>query len=857
MDGTASNWALKEESVGHKHQQHQQDEDALYPNDTFVAYYEGEQQQVDGGIDEDLLAALSDGNSWGASDSKHGHSASNTKSASLMPTTDALDALLKEQQHRPPSTAAPVAAIGVSSAHAEKRFPSESNASKAPLSSGSASSSSYPRPSTIPPGPTSRTSYQRPSTMLSSGTSRTDGAAKTAVKPFAAAAASSTSSHGIHTTKPSPTEPNVTHSIRISYTRPSPTLPHNISSQKAPSPGISNRTYHSKPSPTLSGAPSPGLTSRSPQSHPSPKLGGPVTSTISPVIPPAKPSPSSPILSSQVPAPKNSNSTLQFSTVKPSPSFSFASGPPSASAFAPVSKDDPFAFAYSDSFLGTTKNEEESAAGLQNEYPVYSEVQEDIAYNYGSYSNPTEYSAQQQQQGQYSQEHGNPMVAFSTYGDGSHVSQEQPIEADTTETQQWSGQALALPNQETNFPQGWSRANTQQWDQQEQIATDPYSSNAEEGQPQDNGYSNEYGFGQESARVDSYYAEEHPTGYTEEPVFTQGSIQTTAYQTASPEYDQRSGLTSSYENQPRSGPVSSIIATPGYANTQSPFLPPSSRQAPARPSSGPSFADFSASSSASRDPLSMKQKGHAVATFGPAGSLVLVRPKRQDWFERDPLTGRSKPVQKVTPGQVLLGCTKDYLSPAVAQLYPPEWVGPFIDGKKTKTKKTAVQTCVQDRVTISQSQGSASQTLLWKLLKLMVDHDGVLLGSKNEILILPRLIELIKSDSSDSKSGSTSTLESLQTLLLEGKRSEACDLALSQSRYAHALIIASHVDKATYGRAITGFTNQEFLGPVTMAFSRSNNSTDSQHEYLPLHVLYGLFGGKGHQAGELFYFFTL
>jgi hypothetical protein len=129
-----------------------------------------------------------------------------------------------------------------------------------------------------------------------------------------------------------------------------------------------------------------------------------------------------------------------------------------------------------------------------------------------------------------------------------------------------------------------------------------------------------------------------------------------------------------------------------------------------------------------------------------------------------------------------------------------------------------------------------------------LDHDGVLLGSKDEPVILPKLKDLIKSDAVKSRAH-PSTLETLQTLLMDGKRSEACDLALAQSRFSHALIIASHVDKATYGRVVSGFASHEFLGPVSMSISRSN-AADSEQDYLPLHVLYGLFGGKGHQAGK-------
>jgi hypothetical protein len=911
---TASNWALKRAPDG------QQDGEALYPDDTFVAY-EGDGQQVDGTTEEDLLAALSDG-AWGA------ESSVTNKGAPSVPTTDALDALLKEH-HRPPSSSANVSSQPVMS-HSTAPLP------KAPLSSDY-TLSSYPRPSSALPGSArasligSRTSsYPRPSTGLSSGTSARSSLVSRNADAKPSAVAAPPSPPVIPVAKPSSSAPNA--SGRQSYTRPSPKLtdsfspsspgtPSNIlntrpssnSSQKAPSPGISSRASYPRPSPTLSGTTkphSPGLTSGTPHSGPSPTLGGNAVASSSTVLPHTKPSPSLPAFS-QAPSPKHSNTQQQLeqqqpvhnatqqqpSIVKPSPSFSIASGPPSASAFAPVSKDDPFAFAYADSFLG--KNEEPAPGhldtnsnvldGLLNQHeshPTYNETQEDTVYNDASYPNPTQYSTHSQpQQEQYSQGYTNPEDTWATYGS----LQEPPKESvqDANETHHWSGQEGALANQQTENSQPWSHELAQQeqqwphedfsndnaesfpqqldeqvpqqWESQLQIVADPYSWNPEE-QPQGDGrannYSEDYGFEQNSAPGDSSDAQEHPAGYTEEPVFSQENTQSyhnAAYQACSHEY----GFTDPYENQAHRAVVLSMTTNSGHASPHPPFVSAPSQLSHVhitRSSNGPSNAELSVSSSSTRDPLSAKRKGHALATFGPGGSLVVIRPKCQDWFERDPSTGRSKPVQKVTPGQVLLGCTNDYLSPAVAQLYSAS-AGPFLGGK-VKTKKTAVQTWVQDCIKMSQSRGNTSQARLWKLLNLVLEHDGVLLGSKDEAVILPKLLNLIKSDSVPSNSASPSTLESLQTLLLEGKRSEACDLALTQSRYAHALIIASHVDKATYGRAITGFANQEFLGPVAMAFSRSNNSTDLEHEYLPLHVLYGLFGGKGHQAGGALYFFS-
>jgi len=97
-----------------------------------------------------------------------------------------------------------------------------------------------------------------------------------------------------------------------------------------------------------------------------------------------------------------------------------------------------------------------------------------------------------------------------------------------------------------------------------------------------------------------------------------------------------------------------------------------------------------------------------------------------------------------------------------------------------------------------------------------------------------------------------SSLDRVQSLLLSGKRREACHYALDQKMWAHAMIISSSMDKEVWKDVVNEFIRTELgvqmndpaapLVPAS-AVQGSGNGRES------MRVLYSLFSGQGTAAG--------
>jgi hypothetical protein len=93
-------------------------------------------------------------------------------------------------------------------------------------------------------------------------------------------------------------------------------------------------------------------------------------------------------------------------------------------------------------------------------------------------------------------------------------------------------------------------------------------------------------------------------------------------------------------------------------------------------------------------------------------------------------------------------------------------------------------------------------------------------------------------------------LHQLQSLLLQGKKQEACELALSFELWSHALILSSSMDPLTYGNVVSMFIEKEISGMnITPNFIQQQDLAD---DLLPLKVIYSLFAGKGPLASIFF-----
>ncbi|KAJ3551916.1 hypothetical protein NM688_g4435 [Phlebia brevispora] len=214
---------------------------------------------------------------------------------------------------------------------------------------------------------------------------------------------------------------------------------------------------------------------------------------------------------------------------------------------------------------------------------------------------------------------------------------------------------------------------------------------------------------------------------------------------------------------------------------------------------------------------------------------------------------------------------------------------------QTKTKKTRVIKYLEERVEeISRGLGylhqgsmegyhAEAKRVLINLLKVMVENDGKLSGSAQidtavRAALVPGLdlsadtsVESFKTpalgfthasdvasqsaDANDSTIVShtlrASHLEKIQQLLLRGDRRGAYQYAADEKLWAHAMILASSIDKEAWKEVVTEFVRTELAGQEGALVSSAGSLGEGQVVATgrePLKVAYSLFAGHGSAA---------
>lgn len=97
----------------------------------------------------------------------------------------------------------------------------------------------------------------------------------------------------------------------------------------------------------------------------------------------------------------------------------------------------------------------------------------------------------------------------------------------------------------------------------------------------------------------------------------------------------------------------------------------------------------------------------------------------------------------------------------------------------------------------------------------------------------------------------SSQLNKIQQLLLHGDRRAACQYAADEKLWAHAMVIASNIDKEAWKEVVTEFLRSELsskessLGSLHSMDLKSVQSNGRE----PLKVAYSLFAGQGSASG--------
>lgn len=230
------------------------------------------------------------------------------------------------------------------------------------------------------------------------------------------------------------------------------------------------------------------------------------------------------------------------------------------------------------------------------------------------------------------------------------------------------------------------------------------------------------------------------------------------------------------------------------------------------------------------DPLE-RWKGVPIFKWGDAGSVISSFPKQTPFYA----TGQSMPSIKCTPGSITvqLATTFEPMDEMNAK-FP----GPLASKSKKKkdvlawmTSKISSQEAhaqavqIDFNVELALKQRADEKLVLWRIMKIFVEHDGKLEGDKkleDEIraVLLPNLAQMsqvMELQSPLNTPGAATVPDpvdkgvvvQLRQALLEGQRERAVWLAEEKKLWGHAMLIASTMGADTWRQVVQSFVRSQ------------------------------------------------
>lgn len=282
-----------------------------------------------------------------------------------------------------------------------------------------------------------------------------------------------------------------------------------------------------------------------------------------------------------------------------------------------------------------------------------------------------------------------------------------------------------------------------------------------------------------------------------------------------------------------------------------------------------SLSNGHVSSDATRPPI-------PVATFGFNGRLVTFFPLHAESSTSAAYASPYGKPNSTGPLNVTIRKLSDLLTTDATAL--EAFPGPlFMDqgttsaaGKAKKKKETLAW--LDERIKEAEKESSYVSSvaddprkrdadekgLLHKLIRIMLDNDGKLVGSPEidkavRAALLPQLAVIAPGSSlptaldlrpglaaaTGAASATDEDLDAIEAHLLQGDKREAVKYALDRKLWAHALVIAAGVDKELAASVTREFVQNELQGRASHAGGRE-----------PLKVAYSLLTGAGGQSSR-------
>ncbi|ORZ09596.1 Sec23-binding domain of Sec16-domain-containing protein [Absidia repens] len=283
-----------------------------------------------------------------------------------------------------------------------------------------------------------------------------------------------------------------------------------------------------------------------------------------------------------------------------------------------------------------------------------------------------------------------------------------------------------------------------------------------------------------------------------------------------------------------------------------------------------------------QDPL-QRYKGCPLVQFGFGGKLCMMFPRADMQY------GYGGGVSaKKSPGAIQIKMMKDIASVSSTvgddsnQLsYLQSFIGPVLldPDYSTKNKKKQVITYMEQRIlementpmTTNGPSDAGVRVLLWKIVKLMIEQDGLPESDTTNMAILGLLqpqkttaVEDVNNFSVPAYGGteqvqngdqdvnvSEVVLDKLQDYLSVGDRRGAVNYAIQEDLWSHALIISSCVDRDLWQSVVRGFTQRDLAAPPGGRLTRNYHHVDGNRQ--GLRVLYALFSGLGASSMSEFF----
>ncbi|KAI9763162.1 MAG: vesicle coat component [Geoglossum simile] len=259
--------------------------------------------------------------------------------------------------------------------------------------------------------------------------------------------------------------------------------------------------------------------------------------------------------------------------------------------------------------------------------------------------------------------------------------------------------------------------------------------------------------------------------------------------------------------------------------------PNASERAPAR-RLPPSPSYVTPTDGRQADPL-QRWKGCPIFVWGFGGVIVTSFPKEVPRYS----SGQAQPLMICSPGEVQIRSAKDVL-PLEEQL--AKFPGPLKKGKKKEVLGWLTEGLEsQEReaggpgygLTAEVRKRHVEKLLLWKVLCILVEKDGILEGNPEvekavRAVLIPGAETGIEgpqsqyggppaniSQSADAKLQADQvdpiTLETLRKVLLKGDREKAVWQAVDQRLWGHAMLISSTLNRETWKQVVQEFVRQE------------------------------------------------